>query len=85
MYSLGTDVIAQVFVTCEPLKTLMLWCRGTYFWHRYYCADLLLANLLKHQCYGAEVPYFVFSSGMEKRTLFTHFCLMKTQLTKKVH
>ena len=60
----------QVFVTGEPLKALMLWCRGTYFWHSYYCADLLLVNLLKHCCYGAEVPYFDFSSGMENRTWF---------------
>ena len=31
--------------------------------------QLLLVNLLKHRCCGAEVIYFVISSEMESRTL----------------
>ena len=67
MYSLHTDVIVQVIIG-EPLKALMLLCRGIYLTQMLLCR-FAVVNLLKHWCYGAEVLYLVFSSGMENGTL----------------
>ena len=35
-----------------------------------YRGQLLLVDLLRHRCCGAELIYFVFSSETEKRTFF---------------
>ena len=48
-----------VFYFMKPLEAQMFQCRD----------QLLLVNLLRHRCCGAEVIYFVFSSEMENRTL----------------
>ena len=61
------DIIVQVIIG-ESLKALMLLCRGNLS-----DADVIVyivvINLYWHRCYGAEVLYLVFSSGMENRTL----------------
>ena len=67
MYSLGTDAIVEVFIG-EPLKALMLLCRGIYF------TQMLLCKPLKALMLWCRVTLFSFKFWDGKQNFVPNIC-----------